>query len=899
VIRVLRPIGGSTLVSGRAFEHAFARSLHPSISVESVALEAWLDSVAPVDPIRPEALPDARPFRAATDGYDFLCPDHGAIPLSPLLLELRNRSRAQIRLLFIAHAPGAYALEWALLRPLVRPGDVIVAPTRSAADVIAFLCPELAAYTRVVPHPIRPLPRCGSKRTDVVSLVRLHPDKLLHRQIEAMGILRDRRVADVTMKIAGPLSAACTSDESSYVRSLKAKVRRLGLADRVELVPEIDGPIAKSRFLARARLLVNLSVTLEESFGKSVAEALGCGIPVLATRWNGLPETVGNGGLCVPVETTSFGTDVSAERIADAMAALLQSPPNQQTCRTEALRFHPRRVRTLYRHVLELARQMEPARGATSTDLAGAPAAPEAGLLSVTAPLTELAWDELFAWHIRDVASHRQSITRPGIGVGASADAVDCRMLLLFGIQAPLHRFLAGVPLEGKDRPVHSGATLNSRLTCLSFLASTGKNVALRSGVDALRHEGLSSWGIDFMEIEALRLEKRYAEAFRLSIEESEPLAWGELASERLRQLARVCREWGFPGLALPRLRDWLERFPDGPDSAMVHADRAANAGALGADFRTEATGALAAARSLLDQSVDLSGIQQMLDAVDAPAPPWSAVAATVGALLSTEQVGRSTFRATTSSGQFVVKRIDGWHSADGYLECLARVSRNTSWCPRPIATVRDSAERPYVIGEWIDDLGSSDDAEREWPAMLDLLQQLRSHSVVPGSRLEPRWLTRLGQTLTDEPAALLLLDALRQSPPTGSCTLAHGDFSPQNIVRGAGGYVLIDWEEVGSAADGFDAGWLLAHARLGAGLRSYGQTKTALLAAGFDERNLSWFESLGLVRLLFRARTLSMDDERRRVVVARTREAVASAAETMVDVRAAADGAVECFSPS
>ena len=46
----------------------------------------------------------------------------------------------------------------------------------------------------------------------------------------------------------------------------------------------------------------------------------------------------------------------------------------------------------------------------------------------------------------------------------------------------------------------------------------------------------------------------------------------------------------------------------------------------------------------------------------------------------------------------------------------------------------------------------------------------------------------------------------------------------------GRDGIVLVDWEEVGSAAPGFDAGWLLAHARVGATGRSHQELLAALI---------------------------------------------------------------------
>src|SRR5436190_8668727 len=413
MIRILRLAGAGTFISGRVFDDSFACNLYPELSVDQVDLATWLDSIFGRERLRPGNRIVHESFRSTTRGFDFLCPNYVAISVAPLLLHLRNRSRAPIRLLLIAHAPGAYALEWALLRPLLRNGDVIVAPTRSARGVINFLSPELTAYTRVIPHPVRPLPysRFGY-RPLVVSLSRVHPSKLLHRQIEAIALVRQRGNRTVRMRIAGPVHDPGAWGMSSYARSLSAKIRRLQLEDCVELVVKIDRLDQKSRFISEARLLVNLSVTIEESFGKAIVEALGRGVPVLGTRWNGLPETIGAGGVSVPVDVTPLGMDVSVERIAAAIELLLDDPPSCEKCRDEALRFQPQRVRRLYREKLDAAMQASTANGPTQNGAPerDAPASPSSGLLGVTAPLTQYSWSELFALHLRDEARLRETL---------------------------------------------------------------------------------------------------------------------------------------------------------------------------------------------------------------------------------------------------------------------------------------------------------------------------------------------------------------------------------------------------------------------------------------------------------------------------------------------------------
>src|SRR5207253_5675612 len=138
------------------------------------------------------------------------CPSYEGIPLAPLFTALRNRARARARLLLIAHSPGAYVWEWAVLRPLLAEGDLIITPSENARAVITFVSPALAPFTRVVPHPMAPLPRPAMRLTPpwpprLVSLGRLHASKLLHRQIEALEVLRRRGRPVRAMDIAGSL----------------------------------------------------------------------------------------------------------------------------------------------------------------------------------------------------------------------------------------------------------------------------------------------------------------------------------------------------------------------------------------------------------------------------------------------------------------------------------------------------------------------------------------------------------------------------------------------------------------------------------------------------------------------------------------------------------------------
>jgi glycosyltransferase involved in cell wall biosynthesis len=193
-IRILRPSAEPSLVSAAVFDHLLLRHLGSQFQIHLAPFLEWYDSVfgVPNSHTPVWAAEAATRLTAVTREFDFLCPGFHCFPITPMLAHLRNLGQARVRFLLIAHAPGAYLIEWTLLCRLLRPGDLIVAPTQSAKEVIEFLCPDLTDYVRVIPHPIHRLPgQDRPKEHRVVSLSRITPEKLLHRQIEAMAVIRD------------------------------------------------------------------------------------------------------------------------------------------------------------------------------------------------------------------------------------------------------------------------------------------------------------------------------------------------------------------------------------------------------------------------------------------------------------------------------------------------------------------------------------------------------------------------------------------------------------------------------------------------------------------------------------------------------------------------------------
>jgi glycosyltransferase involved in cell wall biosynthesis len=630
-ITVLRPSTTADLVSARVFDRYFRQNLWPSVAVQTVDIVAWLGAI-----FGPPGAPTSRSaqsaaFRAATQHFSFLCPDHHGIPLLPRLALLRNRSHSQVRLLLIAHSPAAYLLDWALLRPLLRDGDRIIAPTESARTTIALLCPVLDRFVRVIPHPIRSLGARGVRTARAVVLGRLVPEKLVHRVIDGIDILRKRGVA-MSVDIAGPVSPPDSKDLLRYVRALHARVRRLGFGDQVRFLGLVEGEAAKADLFAGAAMLLNLSISLEESFGKSIAEALGCGVPAVVTRWDGLPETAGSPSASVEVSDEIFAMDISPEILADKMEMLLDSPPTAEACLAAARSFDPAKVAPRYRAVLEEAIEERGHNVSSSDDGPNStePAAPARGLLSVAAPLNVLSWRDLFHihedefdWLRREMADRRPEELSAGGHI---------RTRLFLGQRTALQRFFAGLdaevlyaPTGSTSGPLRTGtaildvmeraagtrATRSSRVVCLEMVLAEGRIASARSGLEQLRHEGLSSPGMDFLEVELLMREGQAAKALEVCMKPTAPSYWSEHASHRLQQLARIACDCGDPERALLRLREWTDLFPDSSNAGELWLARCALAARCGSV--SDAEQSLAHARELLGD-VRLKGLSHLLN---------------------------------------------------------------------------------------------------------------------------------------------------------------------------------------------------------------------------------------------------------------------------------------------
>jgi aminoglycoside phosphotransferase (APT) family kinase protein len=248
-----------------------------------------------------------------------------------------------------------------------------------------------------------------------------------------------------------------------------------------------------------------------------------------------------------------------------------------------------------------------------------------------------------------------------------------------------------------------------------------------------------------------------------------------------------------------------------------------------------------------------------------------------LGAIRKVTSVGLSakTCIVETEGATVVAKRMEYIWDPRKYAQLFDRLTDLPAPpCPRFLKSVELNDYWYAVFAYAEGDVPRPTDPQWDsiWQDAFLLLERLRDLAEsVPEWDLNAIWLERLSRFNFLHPPARRLMHHLLQAPLDGPRTLAHGDFSAQNLLCTSDGLILLDWEEIGTAPMGFDAGWLLALNRVGSGPRHVQrQVFQNLAARGFPEGNLCWFEGLGLLRLLYRAMTLPIDDIVRTFIVTR-----------------------------
>lgn len=244
---------------------------------------------------------------------------------------LRATARADRRPRFIVSLKGVIADELTHERGWVRQllavqarweranarrADVIVAPSRYAANTASRLYGLDAGTVSVRPEPIdvagwharlAAAPRRAPGSPTVLAVARMYPRKHLDDLLEATRLLAPR-IPDLAVRIIGGGPEAV---------ALRAQHARLGLGDRVRFLGEVGAAELAIEY-ANADLFCLPSV--QEAFGIVFVEAMAAGIPIVACRAAAVPEVVEDG---------RTGVLVSPRRpdlLADAIEGLVHNP---------------------------------------------------------------------------------------------------------------------------------------------------------------------------------------------------------------------------------------------------------------------------------------------------------------------------------------------------------------------------------------------------------------------------------------------------------------------------------------------------------------------------------------------------------------------------------------------
>jgi glycosyltransferase involved in cell wall biosynthesis len=204
---------------------------------------------------------------------------------------------------FTSHAPSVptTGILHALLRPLSFLKTINPHLLRSAAHhaqkIITFsefsrdLVQKGLGHDRqnrvaVIPGGIDPswfdVRRPPSEKAELVFWGRMEDEKGVPELLDALKIVV-KKIPEIKLTLVG---------EGNRLEDYKQKVRKLGLIPKV-VMPGWQSIKEIQKLAARAQVAVLPSRI--ESFGISVAEALGAGVPVIATNAGALPEIVEDG----------------------------------------------------------------------------------------------------------------------------------------------------------------------------------------------------------------------------------------------------------------------------------------------------------------------------------------------------------------------------------------------------------------------------------------------------------------------------------------------------------------------------------------------------------------------------------------------------------------------------
>jgi glycosyltransferase involved in cell wall biosynthesis len=260
-------------------------------------------------------------------------------PLLRTLREMGWRGRALI--VALGELPrGAPGLRSVL--PRLDGGDVVWCSSSADVAIYRTLVESGGPRVELVPFGLdddayRPLGpgararlrrRWGLARSDFVMVYagRVTVEKNVHALLEVAARLR-RDGCPARLLIAGSWPQAPFEEFCLWPGDLRAHlaglVRDAGLERHVHLLPPLDDARLNDLYNL-ADVFVNLTLHHDENFGYAQVEAMSAGLPVVATAWGGLKDTVRDGGTGFLADTwlSTHGVRFDLPRVVDALELL-------------------------------------------------------------------------------------------------------------------------------------------------------------------------------------------------------------------------------------------------------------------------------------------------------------------------------------------------------------------------------------------------------------------------------------------------------------------------------------------------------------------------------------------------------------------------------------------------
>ncbi len=191
--------------------------------------------------------------------------------------------------------------------------DAIIAPSRSVAQVVARLAPQIPR--RVIPTGIDVARFSEGDRNGVRQTLKIGDDETVLLYVGR--IVREKNLEFLMRALAPILRQSSTRTRLVLVgigddfETMRETAHSLGIADRTVFTGHV-APEEMPNFYAAANLFVFASRT--ETQGVSIAEALAAGLPCVVVGAMGAAESVENGvnGLVVPPREIAFREAVSS-----------------------------------------------------------------------------------------------------------------------------------------------------------------------------------------------------------------------------------------------------------------------------------------------------------------------------------------------------------------------------------------------------------------------------------------------------------------------------------------------------------------------------------------------------------------------------------------------------------